>query len=315
MKNIFLYAFLVPFFYVYSYFLISNYYSGDQEYYRILYDNLAYSSLDEILPLALSIIGASEPLSIFLLWVGANLSLDKDVFISLWNVLLLIGLVAISRKHRMGFFFTILLVTNFYVIVLMTGAERLKFAFIFIVYFFLFFDKKISFFFAFLSPLAHFQILIFWAGGLLYFYAYPLLRFMKTLKIDIKTFAGLVVIFFLFVAFFLKFSDSLESKFNTYFSERSLSDLLNLLLLSVIVLIVSRRKFALFLMLSLISFFVLIVGGSRVNIIAFFLSLFFLIIERRANHPLFLLLMLYFSIKSVPFVKNILDYGNGFYHS
>lgn len=301
-------------FFIYSYFLSFNYTMGDQEHYRLLYERLGDSKLDEILSISFSTVGSFEPITVFLIWVGAQLEINKDVYMSFWNAVLLLGLVVLARKYRMNLVFIILLSTNFYLIVLMTGAERLKFAMILLTYSFIYFDSsKARYGFIFLSPLAHFQSLIFISGYVSHVISNQILLFFVLLKI--KKIALIFLVFFLVFAsiFFAFFGGLLFSKFYAYFDSRSLYSFLNILLLCVVVLFVGKNKFSFFLMFSVVAVFVLLVGEERVNMIAFFLSLFFLMLEGRADHPLFLLIMLYFSIKSIPFVNNIILYGNGFY--
>jgi len=309
-----LYGLIFVTFFLCSYFLVSLYTLGDQVHYRRLYEVFSETPLTDILKIGVVNVGSLEPLTMFLLWGGAQLGVDKDIYISLWNVILLVGLVVLSRKYKMSLFFILLLLTNFYVIVLMTSAERLKFAMILITYSFIYFEsKKVSYGLMLFSPAAHFQSLILIFGYFSKLIANQFLRFIVSFKIK-KTVLLFVICFLVFSSFlFIFFSSALISKFNSYFEFRSLSSLFNILLLSIVVLLIAKNKFSFFLMLSVMSFFVIVFGGERVNMIAFFLSLFFLILERRADHPFFMLLMLYFSIKSIPFVNNIVMYGNSFH--
>jgi hypothetical protein len=308
------YLLIVIFFFLYSYFLSISFTLGDQLHYRSLYETFSETLLQDILVVGGLKVGSIEPLTLFLLWVGAKLGIDKDIYISFWNVTLLLGLVILARKYKMSFLLILLLLTNYYVIVLMTGAERLKFAMIFLTYSFIFFEtKKVSYGLVLISPLAHFQSLIFITGYISHLISGQFLRLIVLLKVK-KTALFLAVFFLVFtIVFFVLFGGALISKFDAYFDVRSFASLFNILLLSIIVLTIARNKFAFFPMLSVMSVFVFFLGGERVNMIAFFLSLFFLILERRADHPLFLILMLYFSIKSIPFVNNIVLHGNGYH--
>lgn len=307
-------VFVFWFFFLFSYLLVQSYTGGDQEHYRKLYETFSKTLFSDILRIGLVHIGSAEPLTMLILWAGAKLHIDKDIYISFWNAILSLGLFILSRKHRMNLLFTFLLLTNFYVIVLMTGAERLKFAMIFLIYSFIYFNsRKLHYGFMLISPLAHFQSLIFISGYISHVFSNQILRFFFSLKIKKSALFFSVVVLIFLALFLVVFSDILLSKFDAYFSSSSISSLFNILLLSVLVLFIARNKFAFFLMLFVLAVFVLLFGGERVNMIAFFLSLFFLILEKRADHPLFLLLMVYFSVKSIPFVYNIMVHGNGFH--
>ena len=60
------------FLYAYSYSLISNYIFGDQEHYRKLYELFADTNFTSILLIGLGVIGSSEPVSLFILWLGCR---------------------------------------------------------------------------------------------------------------------------------------------------------------------------------------------------------------------------------------------------
>ncbi|MBD3842654.1 MAG: hypothetical protein IE909_12365 [Campylobacterales bacterium] len=308
-------SFVFFLFFQLSYFLIQNYTEGDQEHYRKLYETFSETLLVNILKIGLVNVGSSEPLTMFVLWSGAQLGIDKDFYISFWNALLALGLFVLSRKYKMNYIFIFLLLTNFYVVVLMTGAERLKFAFIVIVYSFVFFNvkKNASLSLVLISPLFHFQSLIFISGYVVYLASEHFLRFFYFLKIKKKALLFLIVLIISFSFVFVSFGHVLFSKIDAYYAFHSIVELRNILVLSVIVLLLTKNKLAFSIMLGIMALFVLILGGERVNMIAFFISLFFLILEKRADHPLFLLLMVYFSVKSIPFVNNIMVHGNGFY--
>lgn len=300
-------------FFFLSHVLISYYTLGDQLYYRELYSAFSVTPINEILVTGLRQVSSMEPLSLFFLWIGAKLNIDKDVYISFWNALLLVGLVIFSKKYKMNLLFIFLLLTNFYVIVLLTGAERLKFAFIILIYAFVFNDnKRISNTLMFISPLAHLQSLIFIVGYLSHSASKYFLSILFNLRVKKKVIYLFFFVIFVFGFLLYFFHVQLYSKLNAYFEMRSILSLFNITVLLVVCLLITSQKFEFFLMLSVISIFVFILGGERVNMIAFFVSLCLLIVEKKADHPFFMLLMVYFSIKSIPFINNIVIYGNGF---
>jgi hypothetical protein len=55
-----------------------------------------------------------------------------------------------------------------------------------------------------------------------------------------------------------------------------------------------------------------LLGDFRINMIIFIVGMYLLIIEGRSNHPLAIVMMLYFSLKSLPFIYRIYLYGHGF---
>lgn len=302
------------FFYLYSYILISNYIYGDQESYRKLYDVFSDSNFSNILLDSYGVVGSSEPISVFILWLGSFLSINKDFYISFFDAVLLFGLFKIFRKRELGVFFGILLLTNFYIIVLLTGAERLKFSFIFIIYYYLFIENKsLSFSLLLLAIFSHFQTFLFILG----IGSYASLGFLKDIFFRrvvkyyyIIIFVSIILCTVIITVFF---GDILLSKIQYYMNKGSFSSLLKLPLLLVVSLLSTRNKANMAVMI--ISFFpiVYLLGGDRVNMIVFMLVLLKLMAEGRANQPVFMVLMAYFTFKSFGFVYNIFVYGNGFY--
>jgi hypothetical protein len=109
------------------------------------------------------------------------------------------------------------------------------------------------------------------------------------------------------------FGDPLLIKIKYYIQEGSFSSLINLSLLLVVALLATQNKANMAVMI--ISFFgiVYLLGGDRINMVVFMLVLLKLMAEGRANQPVFMILMAYFTFKSFGFVYNIFFYGNGFY--
>jgi len=300
-------------FYIYGYVLVSPYILGDQKHYRELYALFSNTDFTSILLVAPSVIGSSEPVSLFILWIGSSLSIDKDIYISFWNAVLLFGLFKLARKNRFGVFFITLLLTNFYVVVLLTGAERLKFSFIFIVYFYLFSERKfISWFLLILAVFSHFQTLLFIFGLCVYRFLRIVMRMVFLTKLNYKLMFSIVPVSIVFIVFIVFFGNDVSQKISYYIRAGSFFDLVKLLIFLPVAFLSARRRFDMLLMIVVFFPVVYLLGGDRVNMIVFMLVLFNLIIERKANAPFFLLLMIYFSLKSIEFIINIFSYGNGF---
>ena len=95
-------------------------------------------------------------------------------------------------------------------------------------------------------------------------------------------------------------------------NQMHITEITNISLLLIVSLIVLKDKFK-----TILSFFPLIVavvilGGQRVNMIAVTLLFILCISEKRLKHPLIILLLTFFSLKSIPFVYNIYHNGDGF---
>ncbi|MDY6992239.1 MAG: hypothetical protein SVR94_06490 [Pseudomonadota bacterium] len=303
---------LLPVFYFISYNLLLSYVGGDQAYYRDYYSALKDKPISDIPKITKKYINANEPFSGFILWAGSNLDIQKDVYISILNLFLLLGVFLLARKNNVKAPVIVLLLTNFYILVLLTSAERLKIAYIFIVFSALFAGKA-RWALASISPFSHLQSLL----------LFPSL-FMRNLESELRRLFSYFVIrkriifqvFFISctaLIIFLFLGEGIVRKGIIYASkDKSPVELASLVLLSVVALFVSINRSRMLLLILPLYPFVIILGGDRVNMMAVTLVIYQLMIEGRMHHPLIYLLLVYFSSKSIPFVNNIIIHGNGF---
>ena len=303
---------LIPVFFTYAYLLIYPYVEGDQYYYRLFYSALADAKFNEVMPIALEKVASVEPLSIYMLWIGAKTGLDKDIYISLLNVILLLGLFLFCRKNNVGPIPLFLLLTNYYIIVLMTGAERLKIAYIILFLATLYSTNKGRALTG-ISGFAHLQNFLMFPSLLLANYSTAIRRIFKAGKFKIELFLVSVIMTVFAVFLFSIFNDAIIKKvFASIENSDSSIQILNLLILSFVAFFATRNRWRMALILLPMYPAVSILGGQRVNMIAVTLVLYFLIKERALNHPFVLALLLYFSFKSITFIQNIILYGSGF---
>jgi len=303
---------IAPAIYFASFYLLSYYIGGDQIDYHKLYNALYGAHIIEIRDIGRQYVGSSEPISIFILWLGSNLQIGKDVYLSWLNVALYLALFVLCRKNRVGWLVLLLVATNFYMVVLMTGAERLKIAFIF-VFLFAVLSGTPRWFFAAAAPLAHFQTILMFAiaGFGLSENAIKQFLFGLQLRKNALFFGFLIILFG--GAIFYYFGDTIFYKSRVYFEKSDgLQELFNVTILAVISLYVTRNRFRMTLILIPSYIAIAAFGGSRVNMIAFFLATYYLMLEKRLNHPLYLLLLFYFSVKTIPYIWRVIQYGDGF---
>lgn len=304
---------LTPFLFGCSYFLISNYLYGDQIVYRMLYDVLRSASFSEILLLSKAYVSGGEPIPATLLWVGASLGLEKDFYISLFNTALMISLLYFLRINRATIFVVFLVMTNYYLLVLMTGAERLKFAYL-ILLLAANLKGKCRVLLLALGPLAHFQSAILLVGigaG----HASDAVKALFKRGVILKKHFFFTILLFLMAAILASFfGGGVLAKAAIYMRlSEGLSELFEVFILLGVALAVSKDRLRVFLALIPMIAAVFLLGGDRVNMMAFSVVFYFLALERRLSSPPFLLLLAYFSYKSIGFVSKVMVYGDGFY--
>lgn len=314
-KKVYFFGVLVAIFgYLISLSLLHNYTEGDQVQYRIFYDKIVGLSFFDAGLVAEIEISSKEPLTLLILWLGANLGVSKDIWISLLNVVLIMGLYTLLSKHKAPWFVILLFFSNFYFLVLITSAERLKISYIFIIYAFLFSSYKRGLLLL-LAPLAHLQSFVFLFGLIASVSHKELLNIVFKLRINKR--APIRVVILTVTAFMLIYllMEGFVLKIDAYMHSAELFSFVNIVLLMIIVVAATKNKSRMILALIPMFIAVGVVGGDRVNMIAVTLALGLLIFEQRLKHPLVLMLLLYYAIKSIPYIISVYEYGDGFYGS
>lgn len=299
--------------FLFSYWYLDAYYMGDQVFYRNFYGALfgtaprLWASLQE------SYLGSSEPFYRYVIGAGAFYDVDRLSYLSFWNAALIASIGYVLFKYRSGLIFSLLLLTNYYLLVLLGPAERLKFAYICFV---LAFTSQNVAFRAALSIASfffHTQALIQFASAGAYLlvreYRYFIASPTRLLGSVIAAAVGLGAVFYVFFAL-LGSSITLKMEVYSSTSEGYLEAFQWALILGG-GLVVFRNRLAYF--AGMLPMGVLtILFGNRVNVatLVFFVSM--AIAHRKTAHPIVLAVMAYMSLKSIPFMINIMQYGTGY---
>ena len=148
--------------YYFNAFFVAKSIDSDQYFYHIFFEQVrSYNFLDGIV-FYRSIVGASEPGYYLLIRLAAAI-FERDFFISIVNTVFFILLWKFLKKLQVNRFVMILLSFNYYLMVLLFAAERLKFSFLFllistqILSFWRYFPLSLSIF-------SHFQTVFIYTG-------------------------------------------------------------------------------------------------------------------------------------------------------
>jgi hypothetical protein len=305
--------FLAPLVYGLSYVLLDWYVAGDQYHYTKYYQGVTGLSFLEAYLFGRSALGASEPLSLFIIWAGSSLGIEKKVYIAAFNSLLGVSIFRLIVNAGNNWIFAILVVFGFYSLVLMTGAERLKFGYLFFVLAFSSRSVKLRLFFIILGVFSHFQMILLIPSIVIVFYYRSIKSFFVDYSLKLRTLVLLPVVVVFFAFFLYVFFDALYSKFTFYFDEGvAISDFTKIFALTLVALLSTKNWKRMLFTLFPFWIAVSILGGDRVNMLVFSFVLFLLVSERRLGQPTFLIVLVYFLFKSWIFVENIYFYGNGF---
>lgn len=318
-KKTFYFIIFLPIFFIISLILLKNYIYGDQESYIFLYEQFKITDFNDVPFVAFATVTSNEPISSYLLWIGAQSGLSKNIFISILNVIFLIGIFLILKKYNCPWYVYFLVLLNFYFIVLITAAERLKIAYIFITYAVLF-RGKIGILFLVLSPFAHLQSIFFVMFGII-FKAFEYLEKLKKNFFLSKSFYKFVLGAFLIALFlYVYLMEPIIYKTQKYITQDLVSEIifykykkiLPYFLLLIIGILVSKNRLRIFVCLSLMIIPTFLLDGSRVNMISYTIFFYIMMIENRLEHKLNILILFYLVLKSIPFIKNIFVNGSGF---
>lgn len=296
-----------------SYFFLQYNIEGDQAHYNLFYEFAKKSSFFEALSSSYSYIGSLEPIYPVLVWVLSSM-IAKDIFMAIMNglfayfTLKLAGNILLPR-----FLIIIFLFTNYYAYVIYTSAERLKISLIFsliAVIFFLKKDKtKLAIIFGAISILTHIQTLFIFSSLILSANWREFTRNMKFSKLQFLI--GILAVIFS-ILFYLK--EHIFLKAEAYISSgTNLEGVVKIILLFFVAYYSTDNK-KLVLSLYLILFgAVLLVGSDRLVIFAYFYTLLLYpkggsIFIRMPHY----LLLIYFSFKSIGYLSNLIEYGDGF---
>lgn len=284
-------------------FILYNYYYGDPAHYQTFYDSLIGRDVIWALLSQRDYLGSSELVYPVIAWLGSNASIERYVLMAAFDGLMYAILFNTLRMYRCNPLFIALCLTNFYVIVLATSAERLKFAYI-CLFMALMAAGRIRLLWMALAPLAHFQSLITHGSIFIWhFFAHLSVR----VKVAIGVAAAVATMGLLYF-----FYGALLDKFAAYQGEGGLIDILSGIALLGIALVIFPNKVRVFATLAPLIALTFVLGSERMNMVTFTTFMFICIIEKKTMHPAIILIMIYFSVKSVEFIDNVLKFGNGF---
>lgn len=290
--------------------LIMPFYTdGDQTQYRKVYEALPDLGLTEGFLFYGGNLGSQEFVHFILSWVASRF-VDKDLFIAFSNAILAYVIMSLFQKWRVSVIIALLLLlTNFYFLVLYFAAERLKFGFIFLALSMIYIDHVKRFFgFATLALISHAQVIIVYVSILFNVFVRQIVKLFRTSTVSKSS---LLFAPFLFIPPLLV-GNHLFSKFQSYYSERDLTELARILVFLLLALWYSKKKMETFIMFIPMVITVYMVGGDRVNVLGYFAFLYYAMQFKGGWNFGVLATSAYFSFASIDFLVNVFQYGDGF---
>ena len=294
-----------------SFIIVPIYEHGDQATYIWVYDTLPTLSYVESRWFYTKYLTSGELVHYFLVMIFSRV-VEKVIFISIFNSILAYTAMVLFRKWGVSFTVSaITVLTNYYFYILYFPAERLKFGFLFLMLSLIFIHSRKKFIvFSILSITSHFQMLIQYTSILFEFS----LSKLKLIFVEKKLSISLIMLILTFVFMLIQFQNIIFFKVNQYIlASNGISEIYRGLIFFAGALVYSKNKketIYLFVPLIIAAF---LVGGGRVNMIMYFVFLYFVLPVNHGFNIIVLITTLYFGYKNFFFLQKVFLYGNGFY--
>lgn len=299
--------------YLFSTWLLDAYRAGDQEHYTNFWQAMMWAHPSQWKRLQVEYLSSAEPLYRYIIGAATYFRFDRIAYLSCWNGLLLSAICYIFIKYKANLLFSLLMMTNYYLLVLLGPAERLKFAYIALVLAFCGGGVKWRGFMSILSVFAHTQAFVQFSSSALYYFAENRHEILSNrFRTIIFALATPVVLGLAGYLLFSSSGDIISSKAEVYGQEsQGIFEIIQWLLILIGGMFVFDNK-SKFLVGMLPMGVLTALYGNRINVatLAFFCAI--ALTRRKTSHPLVLAVMAYMSFKSIGFILNIMETGQGF---
>lgn len=307
------------------YFLISIYEGGDLIGYQSYFSNVKQRSILEGYLFYRSILGASEPVYYLLTWYISNLGVDYLVFkVAIASCLYIVLSTTLLRFSIPLPSILLFCSTNFYLLALYSELERLSVAMIFFLLALRSKSQGKLFWTTLFCGLAlgsHLQITILLFAIILGYQVESIALRRDWMKIRINSLLKQVLALSLVLASVVAFLASaagetffatINHKIEYYSGSSSMLSLLQAALLFPLMFLLSKNRLRDTVVYAIISCFIFVFGGDRLNIFLAMLVLILAYTNNRWRHPLALVAHTYFTVKGLNFMFLVITTGRGY---
>ena len=287
---------------------------GDQVTYRAIYEEIGKLSFNEATLFYFRSINSNEIVHFFFSFIFSSNGINKDLFIAISNgVLAYVSAAVLLQFNASKIIVFAIVLTSFYFNVLYFSAERLKFGFIFLMLSILFKDRKVLF--SLTSIFSHAQMTI----NYLAFLFSLLVKQVKRILVSGKISKNIFVITFVtlicgvLIWLFSELGPHIIEKFQDYHKEIQLFDIAKILSIMCLAVFYSKNSWEAFWTFVPIVVLVSLLGSDRILIVGYFLFLYYGLQVNRGLNLGVISTSIYFSLKSIGYLKGIIYFGNGFY--
>lgn len=290
--------------------ILPYYTGGDQEHYRLFYDNIAsYSFFDGFLAYR-SYLGANEPIYYLIIFFFNNL-VEKDTLIAISNCIFAYYLARCLLKMRVNVFVVFSLFLNFYFFVLLFSAERLKFSMMFFFISLAVGPGFKQYTFLFLCVLSHLQSLMLVYVQKVSQIKNELVKYLKRgslfrLFLLVGVLVGFIVVLYLM-------RDYLSDKYIAYSEKAGIKNVIKPIIFCVLSISYCKKRWMdILAIFTPLIFASILVGEERIVIFCYGIFFYFAAKVNKGLNMGILITNIYFIYKGIEFVLNIIYRGNGF---
>ncbi len=298
---------------IYTYIISKFYVYGDQINYHEVYSMIGGVELKFGFKIYQHYISTTEMVHYFIIYLASNFDIEKNLFFAFIN-----GIFAAYASRLMSIWnvnfaiISLILISNFYVLVMYFSAERLKIGFVFLILSLLCTNKPI------LRPmmmgtaiLSHYSLIVFVIGSIFNKFFDKEITNKKqfgchVIKTSIPFILCVSLVYYENEYIFWKLKQYISSSNVTLFSGLPITALF---LLSIYYAGNIRKPLLQFLPLIVIFLFL---GGSRVNMLAYFMFLYYALQVNRGINWGVIISSLFLIFKSHIYFTNIYFTGQGF---
>lgn len=297
-----------------SVFFAPFYTDGDQRIYHRAYQVVEGLDWTSAYYLYARTIAGGEYSHFYVIWLASTLAIDKNLVMALANSMLAGYSVVLLRRWGANLYLAVFVVlTNYYWYVLYFPAERLKVGVLFMVLSLLCISRKLAFtLFSALALLAHHSLIFLYSGVWLMMAA----SLFRTSEISLRSRltllggGGAVIVLVLLLG-----RIHLEAKLPTYLAFHDMTNFKSMgpaLILAGLSVLYSKQIVKPILLYLPTVVGVVFLGGSRLNMLAYFIFLYHCLRVRDGFNAAIIGTSLYFGYKSIGFVFNVIEHGHGF---
>lgn len=258
-------------------------------------------------------LGSAEPFYRWLVGPAGYYDVDRVWFISFWNGILVASIYFALVKYNCSVLFSVFMLSNYYLLVLLGPAERLKFAYICLIIGYNLDSVRSRLILSIASIFFHTQALVQFGSAAGYWMASNFGRALRTplRTLIIGVLTGLAigaVLYFFYEAVGRSISDK-----SVVYSGTSggIAEAIQWAMLATAGALVFRDRIPFLVGMAPMGVLT-ILFGNRVNVATLVFFAILAMTQGKTRHPIVLAVMAYMSVKSVPFMIDVIETGSGY---